>query len=121
MGFLPRNAKRFLPRHSVTVAILEDNFPIAYGVVQDISERGICVVTNSRLSRDREFTLKMSFYREGMVAAGGRIVWSETSIQEPADDKGRRHGVQFTKFNERERRELHKILFSSSFAAELQE
>ena len=115
MGFLPRNSKRYLPRHSVTVAVLDDNFPIAYGVVQDISEAGICFVTNSPLSKDREFTLKMSFYREGLLAAGGRIVWSEASEQKPADDEGQRHGVQFTQLNDRERQELQKILFSSSF------
>jgi hypothetical protein len=117
MGFLPRNAKRYLPKHSITVAVLEDDYPIAYGVVQDISEAGVCVVTNSPLSRDREFTLKMSFYRAGMVAAGGRIVWSEASQQKPVDEEGRRHGVQFTQLNERERQELQKILFSSSFEA----
>ena len=117
MGFLNRNAKRFLPRRSVTVAVLEDDLPIAYGVVQDISEAGVCVVTNSQLTRDRELTLKMSFYREGMVAAGGRIVWSEASRQEPVDDQEWRHGVEFTNLNDRERQELQKILFSSSFVA----
>jgi hypothetical protein len=117
MGISPRNAKRYLPRHSVTVAVLDDDFPIAYGVVQDISEAGVCVVTNSQLSQNREFMLKMSFYREGMVAAGGRIVWSEASAQKPTDVEGRRHGVQFTQLTDRERQELQKILFSSSFVA----
>ena len=117
MGFLPRNARRYLPKRSVTVAVLEDNFPIAYGVVQDISEAGICFITNSALSKDREFTIKLSFYREGMLAAGGQIVWSEASNQKPVDDEGQRHGVQFTQLTDRERQELQKILFSPSFEA----
>jgi hypothetical protein len=94
---------------------LDDDFPVGYGVVQDISEAGACIVTDTPLKKDRDLLLQMSFYREGMLAAGGRVVWSTSSREQMSNVPASRHGVMFTKLSTAERRFLKKILDSSSF------
>jgi hypothetical protein len=115
MGYTARRSKRFLPKNSVTVALLDDDYPVGYGVIRDISEAGACIVTDAPLQKDRDLQFKMSFYREGMLAAGGRVVWSMTSMEHLDNVQASRHGVQFTKLSKAERRLLQRILDSSTF------
>jgi hypothetical protein len=112
MAYISRRSKRLLPKNAVTVALLDDDYPVGYGVVKDISETGACIITDSALSRDRGLLFKMSFYREGMLAAAGRVVWSE-AVKGQAE--GARHGIEFTSLSESERRLLRRILDSSTF------
>ena len=116
MGYVARRSRRFLPRHSVTVALLDEDYPVAYGVIKDISEAGACIITDRPLGRDRNLTLKMSFYRTGMLAAGGRVVWSEAGPRETTA-QGTRHGVEFTRLTTAERRRLRRLLGASTFGA----
>ncbi len=115
MGYTARRSKRLLPNNSVTVALLDDDFPVGYGVIQDISEAGACIVTDRPLEKDRDLLFKMSFYREGMLAAGGRVVWSTSSREHLGNVPASRHGVMFTELSTAERRLLQKILDASSF------
>ena len=114
MGYVERRSKRFLPRNSVTVALVDKDYPIAYGVVKDISEAGACIITDSPVAKDRAVTLRMSFYRSEMLAAGGRVVWAG-STESSGNFKGTRHGVEFTALSEAERRHLQKVLDSATF------
>jgi hypothetical protein len=113
MGYVARRSKRFLPKDSVTVALLTKDHPVAYGVVTDISEAGACVVTDTPLATNRPVTLQMSFHGTGMLAAGGRVVWSEAT-QPARRVQGARHGVEFTKLSTAERRQLQRILDSAT-------
>jgi hypothetical protein len=115
MGYISRRSRRFLPKNSVTVALLEGDYPVGYGVIRDISEAGACIVTDTPLQKDRDLRLQMSFYREGMLAAGGRVVWSASSREHLGNVPASRHGVQFTKLSMAERRLLQQILDSTSF------
>jgi hypothetical protein len=115
MGFIPRRSKRFVPKISVTVALLDNDLPMGYGVIQDISETGACIITDTPLQRDRDMRFKMSFYREGMLAAGGRVVWSATTRNHLGNVRASRHGVQFTRLTKGERELLQRILESSTF------
>lgn len=114
MGYIERRSKRILPKDSVTVALVDKDCPIAYGVVKDISEAGACIITDSPLAKDRDVTLKMSFYRAEMLAAGGRVVWAG-STESSGSFKGTRHGVEFTALSTAERRHLQKILDTATF------
>jgi hypothetical protein len=114
MGYIERRSKRILPKDSVTVALVDKDYPVAYGVVKDISESGACIITDSPLDKDRDVTLKMSFYRSEMLAAGGRVVWAG-SAETSGSFKGTRHGVEFTALSTAERKHLQKILDSETF------
>jgi hypothetical protein len=94
---------------------LDDDFPVGYGIIKDISEAGACIVTDTPLKKDRDLLFKMSFYRGGMLAAGGRVVWSMPSLEHLGNVPASRHGVMFTKLSTAERRLLQKILDSSAF------
>lgn len=111
MGYIARRSRRFFPRSSVTVALLDKDRTIAYGVVKDISEAGACVITDKPLAKNRDVILRMSFYQTGMLAAGGRVVWAE--VTEALG--GARHGVEFTDVATAERKKLRKILDSTAF------
>ncbi len=71
-----RKAQRFAPDQPVTVAILDQGVPMAYGVVLDISESGTCVQTNV-VPKRQSFDVTLSFYNGEYVRATGRVVWSE--------------------------------------------
>lgn len=115
MGFISRSAKRFLPNHSVTVALLDNEIPVAYGVVKNISEAGACIITDSPLAQERSLRFKMSFYRSGIVAAGGRVVWSQAVKEPGVTSSSTVHGVEFNPLSGAERDRLKGILESPDF------
>jgi len=63
----------------VTVAILDQGVPMAYGVVSDISENGTCVQTNI-VPKRQSFDVTLSFYNGEYLRASGRIVWSRSGV-----------------------------------------
>ena len=75
---MSRRAGRFLPSSSVTVALLEENLPVAYGVVKDLSEAGACIMTNAVLRPGRNYQFRMSFFGGAVLEADAKIVWNET-------------------------------------------
>lgn len=73
-----RGAVRVVPTRAITVVIENEGFPLAYGVVANISDRGACVWTNRRLQVGESVSLRLSFAREPQpVEASGRVVWGE--------------------------------------------
>ena len=45
--FVSRRSGRAVPNTSVTVALLDENVPVAYGIVRDLSEIGACIMTDA--------------------------------------------------------------------------
>ena len=60
--FVGRQAGRAVPTTSVTVALLEDNVPVAYGIVRNLSEIGACIMTNTVLRPGSSYQFRMSFF-----------------------------------------------------------
>ncbi len=84
--FVSRRAGRFLPSSSVTVALLEENLPVAYGVVKDLSEAGACIMTNAVLRPGRNYQFRMSFFGGAVLEADAKIVWNETPATRSSGD-----------------------------------
>jgi Tfp pilus assembly protein PilZ len=89
-----RTAVRVIPRNAVTVAIENQGYPMAYGVVANISEAGVCVWTNGAFAVGENLVLRLSFPNEGQpLQAAGRVVWEDSR----RDAKGAmRLGVQWS-------------------------
>jgi Tfp pilus assembly protein PilZ len=88
-----RSAIRVTPRSAVTVAIEGQGGPLAYGVVANISEAGVCVWTDGAFQIGETLVLRLRFAQEPeSLQAAGRIVWGERN----RDEKGaRRYGLQW--------------------------
>jgi Tfp pilus assembly protein PilZ len=72
-----RSAHRVVPAKPVTVALGHPKRPLAYGVVENISECGSCVLTAAQFDVGEEIVLTLSFPRESQpIETPGRIVWT---------------------------------------------
>ena len=94
-----RRTGRAVPTTSVTVALLEDNLPVAYGIVRNLSEIGACIMTNTVLRIGKRYQFRMSFFGGEILEAVATVVWSEardpgmpTSVEIP-------HGLEFNQIN----------------------
>jgi len=89
-----RAAVRVVPRSAVTVAIENQGYPMAYGVVANISDVGACVWTNGAFVVGENLVLRLSFPRELQpLQAAGRVVWEDPK----RDEKGAmRLGLQWS-------------------------
>lgn len=110
----PRIAKRFVPEKSVTVAFVDKEFPVAYGVVKNISETGACIITDSILSERRPFKVRMSFFLDEMLEAEARLVWSNVVDHDLHETH---YGVQFTDASGSMKERLTEILGSPAFGS----
>lgn len=114
--FVSRRAGRYVPSSSVTVALLEDNLPIAYGVVRDISEAGACIMTDSLLSPGKSYEFRMSFFGGEVLEATVRVVWHEREAQS-RETGVIPHGLEFTEMQSAQLRALRQILRKGEFGA----
>jgi Tfp pilus assembly protein PilZ len=89
-----RTAVRVIPRSAVTVAIENQGYPMAYGVVANISDAGACVWTNGAFAVGESLVLRLSFPHESQpLQAAGRVVWEDPQ----RDERGAmRLGVQWS-------------------------
>jgi hypothetical protein len=99
------------------VALLEENLPIAYGVVRDISEAGACIMTNTSLIPGRTYQFRMSFFGGEILEAIARVVWRETGRTNGAEPIGVPHGIEFVDINSGNLENLRRILMSREFGA----
>jgi hypothetical protein len=113
--FVSRRIGRAVPSTSVTVALLEDNVPIAYGVVRDLSEVGACIMTDTALEPGANFQFRMSFFGGEILEAMARIIWSESP--QPGTTSEIPHGVEFTDIGDSHRANLRHILETGAFGA----
>jgi Tfp pilus assembly protein PilZ len=78
-----RSAVRLIPRNAITVAIENEGYPLAYGVVANISEAGACLWTNGAFHVGESLVLRLSFPHEPQpVQAVGRVVWEDAGRDE---------------------------------------
>ncbi len=85
-----REEPRFSPRTYVTVGLQESGYPVAYGLVKNISDSGLCLVTDEALILNSTFVFRLSFFNEGIMDVAGRVVWCSqsdlpTNSQKPGD------------------------------------
>ena len=113
--YASRRTGRFVPATSVTVALLEENLPIAYGVVRDISEAGACIMTNTNLNPGRSYQFRMSFFGGEILEAVARVVWREVDRPNGSEPIGLPHGIEFTDITESTLENLRRILGGGAF------
>jgi Tfp pilus assembly protein PilZ len=107
-----RRAVRVTPRSAVTVAIENQGFPVAYGVVANISENGACLWTNGAFAVGENLVVRLSFPREPQpLQAAGRVVWEDSQ----RDEKGAmRLGLQWSHTTGPAHLHLKELILSSS-------
>ena len=107
----PRRSPRFVPAKSLTVAVLNQGVPLAYGVVANISLGGICV-QSSEFAVKQKIEIVLSFADGKMLEATGRVVWGK-----PLDREGRSavYGMEFTDLPGKSRTNLTAALDSPAF------
>jgi hypothetical protein len=115
--YVSRRTGRFVPSTSVTVALLEENLPIAYGVVRDISEAGACIMTNTSLNPGRTYQFRMSFFGGEILEAVARVVWREIYRPDSSEPVGVPHGIEFIDINDENLVNLRRILQTREFGA----
>ena len=113
--YVSRRTGRLVPSTSVTVALLEENLPIAYGVVRDISDAGACIMTNMSLSPGRTYQFRMSFFGGEVLEAVARVVWRENHRPNGGESMGVPHGIEFIDINDANLEDLRRILLSRDF------
>ncbi len=112
---MSRRTGRFVPATSVTVALLEENLPLAYGVVRDLSESGACIMTNVSLTPGKSYLFRMSFFGGEILEAVARVVWRERHGADGAEPIGVPHGIEFTDINDLNLEGLRRILQTREF------
>jgi len=115
--YVSRRTGRFLPSTSVTVALVEENLPIAYGVVRDISDAGACIMTNTSLNPGKAYQFRMSFFGGAILEAEARVVWHELHRPNGSESVGVPHGMEFIDINDANLGNLRRILQSSDFGS----
>jgi hypothetical protein len=115
--YVSRRTGRFVPSTSVTVALLEENLPIAYGVVRDISDAGACIMTNTSLNPGMTYQFRMSFFGGEILEAEARVVWREIHRPNGSEPVGVPHGIEFIHIDDANLETLRGILQSREFGA----
>lgn len=115
--YVQRRSGRLVPSSSVTVALLEENLPIAYGVVRDISDAGACIMTNTNLNPGKAYQFRMSFFGGEILEAMARVVWREMHRPNGSEPVGVPHGIEFIDINDSNLKTLRRILQSGEFGA----
>lgn len=106
---------RLAPQHAVTVAVHERNIPVAYGVVSNIGEGGVCMVTDQHFAFGKSVDLKISFYRRTeLFETSANIVWVKTPPGTPPGE-ARFHGLRFETLTDIDRHFLREVLSSADF------
>ncbi len=113
--YVSRRIGRAVPSTSVTIALLEDNVPVAYGVVRDLSEVGACIMTNAVFRPGSSFQCRMSFFGAGVLEATARIIWNDTPGPGAAPATEIPHGLEFTEMVDTHLTHLRHILDTGAF------
>ena len=70
-----RISRRFTPAHSVSAAVLDGDFQVTQGVVSNISEVGVSLVTDRFVNCGPDIMLKLIEPNHGLFETKARIVW----------------------------------------------
>ena len=113
--FVSRRIGRAVPSRSVTIALLEDNVPVAYGIVRDLSEIGASIVTDATLKPGSSFQFRLSFLGGEVLEAMARIIWNDTPPPGADPTTEILHGLEFTEMGESHLTTLKRILDTRAF------
>jgi hypothetical protein len=83
-----RGAVRVIPRSAVTVAIENQGFPMAYGVVANISENGACLWTNGAFAVGENLVIAELPHEPQPLQAAGRVAREDGQRDEKGDAPG---------------------------------
>ena len=108
-----RRLPRRVPQQAVTVALLKQGAPFAYGVVKDLSEGGACLLTNAKAIQDSGLQVKMSFYNDQILEVKARVVWSAECSESVWSENS--YGVEFVELSQPNGERLRTILRSPDF------
>lgn len=114
-NYVARRVGRAVPSTSVTIALLEDNVPVAYGIVRDLSEIGACIMTDALLKPGTSFQFRMSFFGGEVLEATARIVWSKTPRPGSCLASEIPHGLEFIEMGDSHLTHLKHILDTGAF------
>ena len=114
-NFVSRRIGRAVLTTSVTIALLKDNVPVAYGIVRDVSEIGACIMTDTTLKPGSSFQFRMSFFGGAVLEATARIIWNETPRPGAAPATEIPHGLEFTEMGDTQLTNLRHILDTGAF------
>ncbi len=114
-NFVSRRIGRAVPSTPVTIALLEDNVPVAYGIVRDLSAIGACIMTDATLKPGSSFQFRMSFFGGEILKATARIIWNDTPGPGAARATEIPHGLEFTEMGDTHLTNLRHILDTGAF------
>ncbi len=107
-----RISRRFTPAHSVSAAVLDGDFQVTQGVVSNISEVGVSLVTDRFVNCGPDIMLKLIEPNHGLFETKARIVWQGEGMAPDKEIVGAVLGVSFLEVspNVRERiRDLYLL------------
>lgn len=112
-----RAHRRLVPQKVATVSLHGGAVEPVYGVVANISEDGVCVVTDRVFESGFNVTLALSFYHQPKVLElESRVVWNRgTAESTPTVEKAVLHGIEFVDLPDAMRSNLKRILDSADF------
>ena len=116
-SFRRRTSQRMVPRKSVTVALYEEDTPVTYGAIINLSPQGACFASGTPLQPGTRCFLKFSFYGHPVLfETWARIIWREDGYKLSGAITGLQvHGIEFSSLNEGQRANLEERLDSEEF------
>jgi hypothetical protein len=100
---------------SILASLVDDESQIARGIVSNISISGARVVTNVLIDQGRTVKLRMFPQKHRLVETEARVVWGTESIEPTMEVVGALQGVQFTRVEPHQHRDIRRMLISPDF------
>ncbi len=110
-----RAGPRYYPTQSILATVLEGDFPIARGIVSDISVCGARLITNVTMSRGLYVKLNLWSRNEQFLEADALVLWSSETIEPALEVAGISQGVFFTHRLTDLRKRMEKLLVPPTF------
>lgn len=109
--------QRMVPRKSVTVALYEEEAPVAYGVIINLSAHGACFASGTPLQPGMRCYLKFSFYGHAeLLEAWARVIWRQEGYKLSGAITGLQvHGIEFASLSQGHQAQLEERLGSEEF------
>lgn len=112
-----RSLHRLRPRGVVSLAIYQgDKIPPAYGILSDISERGVRIHSDRILARGQHLQLRIQFESEkDLFEATGRVAWTRPAEGDDSLLGGSLTGIALSLPSRESEHWLRRVLTSSDF------
>jgi hypothetical protein len=107
-----RDFPRFVPSRSVSAAILGDDGDVVHGVVSNVSETGVALVTNRPMLGTTDIDLRLSQDQRRILDIRAKIVWRAEGVSTSGDVVGNLLGLSFADQSTRQREEIRRFFWS---------